>query len=287
MRPSGVLAQPLQTGRVAVLVALLVLPACAAVGLAPSRDGGAPPALPTPAPGPEVRWVAPTHTYGVSGSASLRDVEVVREPERPVVGRAAAGPAGSRGRGVVAVFPLPDRGSACLLRAGLVLDADAVTGEAPVAAYPGAATSLADGVLPPRGQADAALVLSHRPRGLGVVAAPGTVEVDVTDVYRRWERGGPFPSTGRTVRDGTPLVLVIRTPSADQGGQLTLGEVPVLRVQLGPTCATEPLPPVDAPRPAAPEPAPEPAPAEPAPVEPAPADPAPVPVGPAPEAPPG
>ena len=36
---------------------------------------------------------------------------------------------------------------------------------------------------------------------------------DITALYRTWARGGPFPSQGRAVEPGTPLVVDVRPES--------------------------------------------------------------------------
>jgi hypothetical protein len=46
---------------------------------------------------------------------------------------------------------------------------------------------------------------------------------DLTELYRTWAEGGPFPSQGRTVPEGTPLVVDIR--AADMGQQLSEARV--------------------------------------------------------------
>ena len=39
---------------------------------------------------------------------------------------------------------------------------------------------------------------------------------ELTELYRTWAEGGPFPSQGRTVPTGTPLVVDLRAANLAQ-----------------------------------------------------------------------
>lgn len=118
---------------------------------------------------------------------------------------------------VLAVLPLADVPPSCVRRVTLNLDVGATTGSpAEVGVYPGAATSLVENGTPRSGEDDAAFLLDVQPRGLVTLSRPGPTSVDVTDLYRLWAAGRPFPS-GHQVPAGTPLLLVLRPSAADPG----------------------------------------------------------------------
>jgi hypothetical protein len=69
------------------------------------------------------------------------------------------------------------------------------------------------------------------------VTGPGLQDVDVTELARTWSAGGPFPSTGRRIEPGTPLLLVLRPTAADAGSwDVTLGSPPALTYRSTPGC---------------------------------------------------
>jgi hypothetical protein len=82
--------------------------------------------------------------------------------------------------------------------------------EPDLAAYPSRLVSLASDRLP--GQVDSwETLLDNRPNGLGSRTADGAwLHFELTELYRTWAEGGPFPSLDRTVPRGTPLVVDVR-----------------------------------------------------------------------------
>jgi hypothetical protein len=119
-------------------------------------------------------------------------------------------------RSAALVFAVPDVAPHCLEEARLEVTTSSVDGEGPLRAYPGAALSLARGELPPSGDAPTTL-LDTRPAGLETVRPDGTRSYEVTELVRRWTSGAGFPSRGRAVPAGSPLVLVLRTPDLAEG----------------------------------------------------------------------
>jgi hypothetical protein len=60
-------------------------------------------------------------------------------------------------------------------------------------------------------------LLDNRPNGQGVRTDDGNwMHFDLTELYRTWAEGGPFPSQERTVRRGTPLVVDVRAANFGQ-----------------------------------------------------------------------
>jgi hypothetical protein len=113
------------------------------------------------------------------------------------------------------VFPLPRVRTDCLERVELRLHLRGGRGrDATIAAYPSSLLSLADGRRP--GPLNGATLIDNRPMGQADVPLSAQWAVfDITELYTTWARGGPFPSMGRTVAKGTPLVLIVRPPSYD------------------------------------------------------------------------
>ena len=84
-----------------------------------------------------------------------------------------------------------------------------------LAAYPSSMVSLASAR--PSTRVGFETLLDNRPRGVGVLTGDRYwLHFDLTELYRTWAEGGPFPSLGRTVPRGTPLVVDVR---ATDGGQ--------------------------------------------------------------------
>jgi hypothetical protein len=95
----------------------------------------------------------------------------------------------------------------CIARAVLSVSLSAPPSTRPVAAYPAdprygalAAGDWIDGW---------ALLLDNRPRGDFAFSGPEG-EADVTELAATWLEGGPFPSQGKVVPVGSPLVLSIQ-----------------------------------------------------------------------------
>jgi hypothetical protein len=113
----------------------------------------------------------------------------------------------------VLVFPLIPQPASCLQQVRLRLRV--LGGQGPIAElaiYPSALLSLAKGRRPDRIPLET--LIDNRPRGLADVPLDvGWVEIDLTELYRTWADGGAFPSMGRTIPKGTPLVVSIRPPA--------------------------------------------------------------------------
>jgi hypothetical protein len=81
--------------------------------------------------------------------------------------------------------------------------------QAVLAAYPSLLVSLATDR--PATRIGDETLIDNRPRGTGTLTADGAwMHFDLTGLYRTWARGGPFPSQGRGVEPGTPLVVDVR-----------------------------------------------------------------------------
>jgi hypothetical protein len=81
--------------------------------------------------------------------------------------------------------------------------------QAVLAAYPSLLVSLATDR--PATRIGDETLIDNRPRGTGTLTADGAwMHFDITGLYRTWARGGPFPSQGRTIEPGTPLVVDLR-----------------------------------------------------------------------------
>ena len=66
----------------------------------------------------------------------------------------------------------------------------------------------------PTTRAGSVVLIDIRPRGVATVTADRAwMRFDVTELYRTWAEGGPFPSQQRTVEPGTPLVMDVRPDS--------------------------------------------------------------------------
>jgi hypothetical protein len=122
---------------------------------------------------------------------------------------------------IVLVFPLLRAAPRCLRQVELWLRLmdfrPEVRDEEPdLAAYPSQLVSLASDRLP--GQVDSLeTLLDNRPNGLGSRTADGAwLHFDLTQLYRTWAEGGPFPSLDRTIRRGTPLVVDVRAADLAQ-----------------------------------------------------------------------
>jgi hypothetical protein len=79
-----------------------------------------------------------------------------------------------------------------------------------LAAYPSALVSLASAR--PATKVGDETLLDNRPKGDAELTRDETwMHFELTEPYRTWADGGPFPSRWRTVPKGTPLVVDIRT----------------------------------------------------------------------------
>lgn len=138
----------------------------------------------------------------------------------------------------VAFEPLAAPGD-CVQRAVLTLPTQATGVPGELRAYPSAALSLAGGRVPPNGGRPNTL-LDNRPSGLETVHPDGSRSYDVTELVRLWSDGAPFPSEGRSVPPGSPIVVLVRPPAQDPGTYWHSFDVaaspPVLRASLSPDC---------------------------------------------------
>ena len=111
---------------------------------------------------------------------------------------------------VVLVFPLLRVPPGCVRRVVLWLRLLSIDHEqANLAAYPSWLVSLARGRVPASTPEET--LIDNRPRGIGLLTAGGAwMRFDITELYRTWADGGPFPSQLREVDPGTPLVVDVR-----------------------------------------------------------------------------
>jgi len=246
--------QPDRQRRRVVLAAVAGVVALGAGGVAALTSGAASPgratavpssspaapsaAAPPPAP-LVVQNVQATRLYTARGDAFFDTSTLQRDPQELVVTKQVGEQLRPQDAGaLLVVLPLAASAPACVQQASLALDVAAtIGGPAEVGIYPGAATSLVAGRLPPSGEADVAAILDNRPRGVAEVTGPGPVEVDVTALARTWTAGGPFPSTGREIEPGTPMLLVLRPTGAGPGTwTVTLASPPALTYRSTPGC---------------------------------------------------
>lgn len=234
----------------AALVTAVPLGGIMAAGLLPSPQDRlvqpVPPASAAPAPDP---WAAPSTV-----KVSPRLLQVVQfdgswleEPtaafgRESVVAGKDIGP-GLERRGftafAVAFEPLRVPLADCVQEAVLVMRPSETTGVGELRAYPAAALSLAEGRVPPNGDRASALI-DNRPFGAEIILADGSHSYDVTELVRRYAAGADFPSRGRSVPPGSPIVMVLRPPAEDEGVYSRTFDVaaspPVLRAQLAKGC---------------------------------------------------
>jgi hypothetical protein len=168
------------------------------------------------------RPVAATTTTGpVTHGATVasRAFTLVRGDARSWLGRAAPGPlpVAMRGTvesideavGLVLVFPLLQPPPACVRQVELWLRVLRLDHEPDLAAYPSSMVSLASAR--PATRVGFETLLDNRPKGTGSLTEDRYwLHFDITELYRTWAEGGPFPSLGRTVPRGTPLVVDVR-----------------------------------------------------------------------------
>ena len=209
---------------------------------APPPDAGAatPTVSPCPSAAPPVtQTVQAARVYAAAGDAFFQEATLQRNPRELSVEKDVGELLRPQdARALLVVLPLAVASPACLLAASLALDVVAVTGgPAEIGIYPGAATSLVEDRVPASGADDVAAIVDNRPRGVAAVSALGLQEVDVTELARTWSTGGPFPSTGRRIEPGRPLLVVLRPTAADAGTwTVTLGSPPALTVRSTPDC---------------------------------------------------
>jgi len=141
------------------------------------------------------------------------------------------------------VFVRPLVKSSCVEAATLLLQ---VTGgrhleDAEIGVYPSDESNYLSFARVPNAQLDLSRLIDNRPRGYAFTVARGVLRIDITDLYRTWAAGGPFPSKGASVDPNDPMALVVRPPAADSGDYDVLinnsARAPQLRVTELPSCA--------------------------------------------------
>ncbi len=199
----------------ALAVLLLALAGCDGAPATPAADPG-------PGPLPDTTTVTPTRLQAVQLVGETRAGQgppagATFSPAALTVGKEIGPDTDQTTSSALAFAPLVTT-ALCIDRARLVVEgADAVgsSGEQ-LRVYPSAALSLAEGTVPPNGDAPTAL-LDNRPVGTSIPVADGSLTYDVSELVRRWVVGGPFPSQERTLAVGTPFVLVLRVPDLSPG----------------------------------------------------------------------
>lgn len=117
----------------------------------------------------------------------------------------------AEGVNLLLVFPLLKR-PRCVRQVDLWLRVLRYQPQFHIAAYPSGLVSLVSDR--PTTRAPSVVLIDIRPRGEATVTADRAwMRFDVTELYRTWAEGGPFPSQGRTVEPGTPLVVDVRPDS--------------------------------------------------------------------------
>jgi hypothetical protein len=118
----------------------------------------------------------------------------------------------AEGVNLLLVFPLLKARPRCVRRVELWLRVLRHQPQFHIAAYPSGLVSLASER--PTTRAGSVVLIDIRPRGVATVTADRAwMRFDVTELYRTWAEGGPFPSQQRTVEPGTPLVVDVRPDS--------------------------------------------------------------------------
>jgi hypothetical protein len=171
------------------------------------------------------RPVAATTTTGpVSHGVTIasRAFTLVRGESRAQLGPAGPGalPVAVRGPDeddadqvdIVLVFALMRTPPPCVRQVELrlrVVRFDYPTREPDLAAYPSSLVSLVSAR--PATRVGSETLLDNRPRGVGSLTQDRDwLHFDITERYRTWAEGGPFPSLDRAVPQGTPLVVDVR-----------------------------------------------------------------------------
>jgi RNA polymerase sigma-70 factor, ECF subfamily len=205
---------------VATLVALLVSIGQGVLTPGPQPDvapldGARPPVTPTTAP-VATGVTRATRAYVLEGYWAGESVRP-GSPDRLPVTKSVTDRETSDTSAAL-VFPLLPKRPDCLEQVELRLHLRGGSGErATIAAYPSSLLSLAEGRRP--GALNGGTLLDNRPKGEADVPLSAQWAVfDITRLYTTWVKGGPFPSMGRTVPQGRPLVLIVRPPSYDDPG---------------------------------------------------------------------
>ena len=87
--------------------------------------------------------------------------------------------------------------------------------EPQLGAYPSQLVSLA--TADPATRTAFETLLDNRPTGFGYLTPDEAwLHFEITELYRTWAEGGPFPSALRTVPEGTPLIVDVRATDFGQ-----------------------------------------------------------------------
>jgi len=130
------------------------------------------------------------------------------------------GDAADQAVNLVLVFPLLEAPPRCVRQVELWLrllrfDQQFRYQDPQLGAYPSQLVSLAS--VHPVSRVGFETLLDNRPSGSGERARDGSwMRFDITELYRTWAEGGPFPSQERTIRPGTPLVVDVRATDFGQ-----------------------------------------------------------------------
>jgi hypothetical protein len=135
------------------------------------------------------------------------------------VGKSISGSAQDQLRQAALVFPRPRIRPSCMTRATLELT---ITGGrhlglAELAVYPSDESNYLGFAQVANSELDLSRLVDNRPRGYVSDVTTGRLRIDITDLYRTWAAGGPFPSQGTTVDRHWPLGVLVRPPAADDG----------------------------------------------------------------------
>jgi hypothetical protein len=149
-------------------------------------------------------------------------VRPARAGPLPLAMRKVADPYDDQMVNLVLVFPLLEAPARCVREVELWLRVlrfhqQFRYGDPQIAAYPSSLVSLASAR--PATRAGFETLIDNRPVGAGVRTPDDAwMHFDLTELYRTWAEGGPFPSRQRTIPKGTPLVVDVR--ATDFGQQL-------------------------------------------------------------------
>jgi hypothetical protein len=145
-------------------------------------------------------------------------------------------------RQVALMFPAPQERPRCIQKVYLSVTATGIRGVgAEIAVYPSDEANYLAAAHVPASSLDLSRLIDNRPRGHLADVRQGAMRIDVTDLYRTWAAGGPFPSQQRFVNRHWPFGVILRPSGADEGRWiLTLANAfslrPKLRVWVDEAC---------------------------------------------------
>lgn len=223
-----------QTGAGALVMTAALLTACTSHSTA---------SAPSPTPSPQQVYVPASAVVPLLTVTSLevgpRAARVVPHGATFDVGKRTQGAQVTLRETVLAFRPVAGPGR-CITKADLAVFQKTPSDPGQVRAYPSAALSLARGQLPPAGSGGPSVLIDNQPAADPSPGEDGRQHFDVTELVARWADGGPFPSTGRSVPVGSPVVLNLRPPAADDGSytvNYALSPRPELVVTRQPGCS--------------------------------------------------